>query len=499
MRLHSAAAAFVTILAASGATHADEAEANRLLVAAIELAEQASRAPREEAVLLYSRAAANLDAIVADHPDTAYAVLIATNQPIGSFRTWEVRHELTRMTQPVDTPPVQQFATVEPWERQFGDGTANVLRGDSAYFMADLLTQANGSFIVLGSHWHEQLRDIWLTAYAADGETLWERSYPGMPCGVAPIQDGFAVLGGDVVQGADYGVLMLLEDGSAPTALPIDFDPYAVAPDGDGGFLVVGSRDLLPIVERYRADGDLAWTWSTAEAFEAGMDSGAVVAAASSPGSGDLKVLGFSEGSADGGSSLSMWLATLSADGTLVEQTALGEVGRPSLIPCDPVLTLWAIDNAADGVLLRYPDFDRATGYPRTIMMLVDPAGAELWRQVHPIDPQTQPDPQAAIEAGVDEISASAATADGGVLVAGYRNRPLGQGGAFIARWDRTGELLWSTELRRPDEDGRVADAYFGAIAESADGGIVAVMTDGVRFLRPGAFIFRLGADGAGP
>lgn len=499
MRKSYGAAALAAILATAGVARADEAAANRLLVEAIELAEQAARAPRDEAVSLYSQAVANLDAIVAEHPETSYAVLIATNQPIGAFRTWEVRHELARLTQVVDVPPVQQPVAVEPWERQFGDGNANVLTGDSAHFMSDLIARADGSVIVVANHWHDRSREIWLAAYSPDGEPLWENSYPGMPCGAAPIEDGFVVLGGDVVQAADYGVLMLLEDGSAPTALPIDFDPYAVAPDGSGGFVVVGTRDTLPIVERYRADGDLTWTWSTAEVFEVGMDSGGVVAAVAAQDSDELKILGFTDGSADGGSRLSMWLATLSADGVLTDQTTLGEVGRPSLVACDPVLTLWSIDQTADGFLVRYADLDPAIGYLRSTMMLVDPAGQALWRQVHPIDPQSQPDPQAAIEAGVDEISASAATSDGGVLVAGYRNRPMGQGGAFVTRWDPTGALLWSTELRRPDDDGRVADAYFGAISETADGGIIAVMTDGVRYLRPRAFIFRLAPDGTAP
>ncbi|MGF1627787.1 MAG: hypothetical protein ACFCVH_23140, partial [Alphaproteobacteria bacterium] len=116
MRRMMAAAGIAVALAGAGGARADESEANRLLVEAILLSAQAREAAPAQAIELYGQAVANLEAIVAEHPDSSYAVLIATNQPIGAFRTWEVRHELARLTGARAEPAPS--TTLRPWELQ---------------------------------------------------------------------------------------------------------------------------------------------------------------------------------------------------------------------------------------------------------------------------------------------------------------------------------------------------------------------------------------------
>jgi hypothetical protein len=481
------------------AVRADEAEANRLLVEAVALAEQAARAPREEAVELYRQASEKLDTIVAGHPDSSYAVLIATNQPIGSFRTWEVRHELARLSAPMTSLP----ACDEPctWERQFGDGRGNLLQGDPGYMMTDLLARPDGTAVAVANHWHDGEKEVWVAGFGADGARLWERTYPGRPCSAALIDDGFVVLAQDLnadEEDDDVGVLMLLSDGLAPTGFPLAFTPHAIEPDGRGGFLVAG-RDGTPVVHRYQTSGDAVWRSEIAvDTVAPGATSGAATAAAAIPGSEDIRVLGVAE--LPGGDRSVVWTAVLDAAGSVRELAALDEIQPMADPSCDPVMRYWSIDATADGFIVRYDWHDEAPmGVRRTTVVRLDAAGTELWRRVLPINPQDEPDPAAAIAAGLDDVSAVSATADGGALVAGFRTRPAGQGAGYVTRWDADGAPVWSTELRRSPQDESVRDAFFAAVAETADGGVLTTMTDGVIYLRLRGFVFRLGPNGEAP
>ncbi|MGF1627564.1 MAG: hypothetical protein ACFCVH_22020, partial [Alphaproteobacteria bacterium] len=421
-----------------------------------------------------------------------------TNQPIGAFRTWEVRHELARLTGARAEPAPS--TTLRPWELQFGDGTANFYRGDPMYLMNDLLPRPDGTAILVGTLWLGGEKDVWVLGAGPGGVRLWEHNYRGVPCGGALIDGGFVVLAEDLIGGEDAGVLMLLDDGTAPTGFPTGFEHYAIAPDGIGGFVVTGRQDGAPIVRGYDTGGDTTWTWTAPAAdLVGGAETAAVVAATVVPGGRDIRVLGMADRPGDAGVDAVMWTGLLAEDGRPSDVVILGEVHAASLRRCDFVLPHWSIDAVPDGFIVRFDSIDRQAAIRRTTLMGLDAAGAERWRHVLPIDLRDHPDAQAAREAGLDEVTAASATADGGVLLAGLHSRPRGQSAGFVARWDADGEPLWATELRRPGESGSVADAYFAAVVEAADGGILATMTDGVLYMRPRGFLFRLGADGEAP
>lgn len=494
------------ILAALTApAQADPQEANRLLVEAILLSAQAARAPREEAIQLYAQAAANLDAIVADHPESDHAALIATNQPIGAFRTWEVRHELARLSADPAQPAAAQPGTsgcAEPcvWEHQVGETTGNPISGGSALILADLLLRPDGTAVAVGAIWSSEASEIWLAAFAPDGERLWEQTYAGRACSAALIDDGFVVLAEKLVNNEEAGVLMLLDDGTAPTGFPLPFEANGIASDGTGGFLLLGRSDGGDaMVARYDATGDTLWqTTIDTAAVSTGSDGDVVFDAAAVPGTSEIRVLGLS-GLPDGGRAV-VWTGTLDLDGAVGAVTALDEVQPLTHPTCDPVLRYASIDAAGDGFLLRYDSID--AGYSRRVstVLRTDAAGGEIWRRVlPPTDPPARPDPEILMRDGVDEVTAVAPTADGGALVAGLRVRPMGRGAGYVARWDADGETVWSTELRRTPEDQVVRDAFFSALAETADGGVLATMTDGVVLFRMRAFLFRLGAGGEAP
>ena len=499
-----AAAGLAVALTAAGPAVADQAEANRLLVEAIGLAAEAARAPREQAIELYARAVANLDAIVAQHPDASFAPLIATNQPVGAFRTWEVRRELARLTGAdgvtggaVTQSDVPEVACAAPcvWEHRFGDGL--VIPGDAGMLLADLLLRPDGTVVAVGYIWRREGPEMWLGAYAPDGAALWERTYDGRPCQAALIDGGFVVFAEKLVHGEEPGVLMLLSDGLAPTGFPSPFAVHGIAADGRGGFLLLGGSGDRAVVARYDPAGDQTWRTAVDLAPVAGAADGAVVAAAASPGGGRIHVVGLSN--LDGDAGVAAWTAVLDGDGAAHSVTELERFAQTPHRPCDPSMRTVSIDHAGDGHLLRYDWIDPAGSDPRTTVVRTGADGSELWRRVLPVDLRTLPDPQAAYAAGVDNVTAVAPTADGGVLVAGLRNRPMGQGAGYVSRWDAAGEPVWTTELRRVPEDRPVLDAFFPALAETADGGVLAAMSDGVLQLRFRGFLIRLGAGGEAP
>lgn len=483
-------------LAASvGTAHADEAEANRLLVEAIGLAAEAADLPPAEALPLYAQAVANLDAIVAGHPETNVAVMLATHQPIGTFRSWEVRHEYARLNA---GPAEPACAAPCVWEHQYGDGSGNPLRGGSTWLMTDVLPRPDGTIVVVGNYWHGPEKDVWLVALGPDGVRLWERTYTGVACDAALIDDGIVVLADDVIRGEEAGVLMVLSDGLAPTGFPVTFEPHAIAADGSGGFLVMGGGDA-PVIARHDASGEQLWSWSEPGSLVPGARTGAVTAATVMPG-GDIRVLGFWEGiHAEGGERV-IWSGVLGSDGTMRDLREIDRVTPETFgVGCDPVVRPWQIAALGEDVIVRYSTRSATTANRSTIVARLDATGAEQWRRVEPVDPSTQPDPAAWREAGLDEVLALSVSRDGDVLVAGYRHRPEGRGAGYVSRWDGAGETVWTTELRRPAANDRVDDAWFSAIAEAPDGGVLAVMTDGLAQLRLRGFIFRLGPDGEAP
>ena len=87
-------AVVLVIGAAAPVRSGDDAGANRLLVEAVTLVEQAEAAdaPGDRAEL-YRRALGVLDKIIADHPGSDLAVKLATGQPIGTLERAEVERQ----------------------------------------------------------------------------------------------------------------------------------------------------------------------------------------------------------------------------------------------------------------------------------------------------------------------------------------------------------------------------------------------------------------------
>ncbi len=102
-------AVVLAIGAAAPVRSADDAGANRLLVEAVALVEQAeaAEAPGDRAGL-YRRALGVLDAIVADHPSSDLAVKLATGQSIGALERAEVERQW-RLSQAAEC--------IELWDR----------------------------------------------------------------------------------------------------------------------------------------------------------------------------------------------------------------------------------------------------------------------------------------------------------------------------------------------------------------------------------------------
>ncbi len=443
MRLLTIAACVAVCL---GAARADEAEANRLPV-------EATRLVREAAGL-----------------------------PPGEGRR---RPDLLRVSD--QAAPLASCDAPCVWEHQYGDGDLR-----SLWVMTDVLPRFDGTIVVIGGEWAARERRTWLAAFGPAGDRLWEQSGDGVICDGALIDGGIAVLAGDDHNGPSR-VQILGPDGQGTAEFPLSFAAHAIADDGNGGFLVMGSSPA-PAVSRHDASGRELWTWSEPGGVVPGAESGAVTAATVLPG-GDVRVLGFWDGAAPEEGARVIWTGTLGSDGTMRDVQVIDRVAPVRYpVDCDPIVRLWQIDTAGDGTVVRYDWTARPEGYRRTTVVRFDAAGAELWRRVEPADADLRADP-----AVFDEIGAVSGARDGGMLVAGQRTGPDSDHAGFVSRWSEEGETVWTTEIRRPSAGGRANDAYFTAVAEADDGGVLATMTDGAALLQMRGFIFRLGPDGEAP
>ncbi|MEZ5669479.1 MAG: hypothetical protein R3F55_18990 [Alphaproteobacteria bacterium] len=486
--------------AVPAAARADEAEANRLLVQAIALAAQARQVPAGEAGVLYARAVAELDRIVAEHPDSSVAVLLATGQPIGSFRPWEVRHELARLsgasagasTAAAETPALDCAAPCT-WRLHFAsDG--RVLRGGSARILSSALNLRDHDIVIVGTDWIAGEKSIWLGRYAADGATVVEGSAPGTACDAAAMDGGIAVLADGLGANGDPGVQVFGDDGGALRTSALGFEPRAIEPDGRGGYFVGGQRDDLPVVAAFDADGTQRWVWTGAdEQFREGAT--VFVGAMTALPDGGVRLLGVEDMSGTAPQNDLLWTLAIDGDGNgqrLVGLQRLTVGGGPL---CNLVERTYAIHPLGDGFVLHFLHFPQP-GTPQWTVAWLDAAAAELWRRDAPVRPAPEAMTDEIRNAGFDQYSAIAPDGEDGLFVAGFTTRPMRRGSGFVAHWDDDGNEVWRTELRMVADDEPAELAHFAEVAATADGGVVAAMTDGLESLRINAYVFRLGANG---
>ncbi|MEO1223107.1 MAG: hypothetical protein AAFX92_02690 [Pseudomonadota bacterium] len=368
------------------------------------------------------------------------------------------------------------------WERSYGDG-GPPLRGGTVYMLADGLPLSDGDAIVVGSRMARD-REIWLTRLDETGADRWEATAPGIACASASIDDGVAVLTEDAVSGSDYGVLAFGTDGSqANVEIGLDFDAYGIAADGQGGFVVIGGTWEGPTVVAFDANGDQRWAWL-------GDVSGIARAVAALP-EGGMAVLGVGAG---GSAEEPVWLATLDDAGAQTQILEIGLVGFASSRPCEGAGRRWSVNILGDDLLAGYLGEDAQSGQLITTIARIAADGTVVWHQSHPSSTVD------GAQGSLDEITGVSVTRQGNPMIAGFRDGPEGSGTGFVAGWDGDGNEIWRVDLRRPDQDGWVEFPVLGAPAETADGGVLAVMTDGLLFMTSiRAYAFQLQPDGRQP
>ena len=381
------------------------------------------------------------------------------------------------------------------WERQFG---GNGDQGeDTAYVLAHGFELDDGGAVVVGTRLAQGNHRVWVGRLDADAATVWEGTVPGSACNAARIDDAVVVLATGGAPGDDARrVLRFADDGTHSVVVAATFAAGAVAPDGRGGFLVLGRHDDgSPAVAAYDSAGDRRWIWTPA--WLSGVAQGGVMAAAPLP-DGGARLLGHVLTDGFRGGAAAIWTAVIDADGMVRDRVVVDLVDQTQTEQfCFTPQTRWSIDAVGTDALIRYVGF--YGDLHRMVLARVDAGGQILWQQGRPGPAGAEASPRHAADPdGIETITSAAVTADGGAIVAGYRfSRSTRENVGFVARLDSDGTEGW-----RQEWPGSVDGGFwptFGSAVETSDGGVLAVAAESRRRAAVRYLAIDAAAGGAAP
>ena len=380
------------------------------------------------------------------------------------------------------------------WVQTYGTGEGDMLRGgpDTDLRMAtQAAVRPDGSSMLVGMAVVEDGRRVWLSGLAPTGAVAWERFEPGTLC--------------HAVGDASGGVLALIEDpdtdtyhlaafggaGQSRWSLDLeDRDPSLFAPLPDGGAVIVMDAGVESEIVRVDSGQGLLFDDEprivSRDGVGLGRQAGILPLAVSSLDDGTLIVAGFaSEGEPTG------FVAALGPQNEILWRTDIAEVTGVNSSPCGAFGGTTSIARLSGTNLAILFQFTTESGLPESLLVLLDAQGGILWTH-DPADDDSEPDSSR-------QATALAATADGGVLLAGTVYRPALQSGNWVERIAGDGTVLWRDDVSQPEEEveGANVDLLLTSVTEMPDGGTLTVGSSDLRLMRMRAWAIRLaGEDG---
>ncbi len=489
----------LTGVAPSGIAVAEPlSDANALLVEAVQFSEQARTAPPEEAIHLYVRAIARLDAIVTDFPESDIAVALVTHQPIGSFQPWTVRQAYAALQAAMEPPASDEPVEVAAnpcgahcaWEVNFGTGTSLMRPGEDAdaATVRHVFPHPDHSFTVVGQAWDNDGNHIFIAELSPDGTVQSTSELPGLLCSAAERESGL------IVGTADDGEQMVLTnaDGQVVATAALGDVPWDEAVMPDGMVVVVGSD---PLVSAFGPDGAALWRWDGTDAFSS---RNATATAVTLPPTGGVRVLVQRTEQADDGQALARRLMVdLYPDGALKSVLDAGALPKLRSEICDFALRIEQIAVMADGGWAIRHMSQGIGGAITTVLARFGPDGALAWQRLAPEvlmpgDPIEEFEPPE--EYVAEEINAMGAASDGGLWIAGLIARPGGNSSVYAAHLLADGTETWRHEWQVFDlewERDR-SDIRPASIAETPDGDVVIAYTAGLIRMEPIGWVKRI-------
>ncbi len=506
-----AAVTFAACIAAAGlpANADDVDEAQYLLDRAIEISDRARTMPPNEALLAYIEAVAHLDLIVELYPRTELAVLLVTDQPIGHFQPWIVRHERQRLAAQAgasaeadasaDLPEIGENPCGDPCEWELSTGAADPeVDGDLGMFFQAVTARSDHGALVIGTRYARPEGTIAVYGLDPFGEILWTKEHQGDVCVAVPAGDGAALV---VESDDDHAIARVDADGdiawSRAGAPRSNYYGLSAAQDGTilaAGEFIDGDTFLYrPLVQAFDADGNSMWTWRGSE-IEPALNTAAVAVTALPDGGSAVMVSVELPGEPRGQEQI--WLAKLNAAGTqvdLMEVSIINGVGTPD---CNfGWQTNYVLPMADGGMTLVFPH-EVGERVRTTSILRFDPAGLFRWSRGFPELPPADEAPEEAearIELGPDDLHAVAVTQGGNLLMTGFNHAPMRRGGGFAQVLDSaTGDVLRRIDLRRTDDDDRAIDGLLSGLDITPDGDALIAVGDGLRTFQLGARVFRI-------
>lgn len=322
---------------------------------------------------------------------------------------------LLLLAQPVTVPAAD---SVIEWTRQFGTAAH-----DSAFSST---TDHAGNTYLAGETWGalpggsgwQGLEDAFLRKYDSSGNTIWTRQFgteaPDDANGAAT-----DTVGNVYVVGETSGAL----------------------PGGDGS---KGAVDAY--IRKYDSSGDILWTRQFGTP-DADWNTGAATDSA-----GNVYVVGSTEGTLPGGGgsqgSLDAYVRKYDSQGNVVWTRQFGDSGSD-----------WAYGTSTDSsgnvyvvgeTFLVYPVGGGPSPTMDAYVRKYDSSGTVLWTNQFGINTRVGPDSDRASDASTDS--------DGNVYVVGYTSSPPGGGSlspydAFVRKYHSNGSVLWTRVFGSPGGD----------------------------------------------
>ncbi len=376
------------------------------------------------------------------------------------------------------------------WVRTYGTGEGNPLQGGPETDMrlvAHAAAQPDGGSMLVGASVVGGDRGVWFAGLAPSGAVAWERSEPGNLC--------------RIVRDASRGALALIEDRDTDTyrlaayggagqlrwSLDLDIDepgPIAALPDGGAVILM----DTGTESELIRIDGGQGLLFDNEprilgrDGIGLGRDESILPVAMAVLEDGSLIIAGFEEREEPVG-----LVVALDPQNEVLWRTEIDQVLTPSTIPCTAYGTAASIAPLAGSRLAVHFYFLSDVGVPESLLVVLNRQGEIQWTR-DPADDDSEP--YAATLA-----TAMAPTADGGVLLAGSVNRPARRFGNWVERLASDGTILWHEDITQPDERETNVDLLLSSVAETPDGGALAVGTSDLALLRLRGWAIRVAGE----
>ncbi len=376
------------------------------------------------------------------------------------------------------------------WVRTYGTGEGNPLQGGPETDMrlvAHTAVQPDGGSMLVGASVVGGDRGVWFAGLAPSGAVAWERSEPGNLC--------------RIVRDASRGALALIEDRDTDTyrlaayggagqlrwSLDLDIDepgPIAALPGGGAAILM----DTGTESELIRIDGGQGLLFDNEprilgrDGIGLGRDASVLPVAMAVLEDGSLIIAGFEEQEEPVGI-----VVALDPQNEVLWRTEIDQVLTPSTIPCTAYGIAASIAPLAGSGLAVHFYFLSDVGVPESLLVVLNRQGEIQWTR----DPaEDDSGPYAATLA-----TAMAPTADGGVLLAGSVNRPARRFGNWVERLASDGTVLWHEDITQPEERETNVDLLLSSVAETPDGGALAVGTSDLALLRLRGWAIRVAGE----